>query len=427
MSRSFILPDLGEGVHEAEIVAVLVAPGDVVKEDQPILEVETDKATVEIPSPYAGVVTGVNVKVGDIATVGQALVTFADTGEVPEETAPPQPPAPTASPAPGATPRAEGPVPATPATRRLARELGVDLRQVPPSGPGGRVTSEDVRAYAARAEAPAPTPAPLPAAPPRPPEAPGVPSAAAPALVMPDFGEWGPVERVHLRSVRRATAKHLAVAWSQIPHVHHMDQADITDLEAVRSKYKAEIEAQGGRLTLTAWVLKAVVAGLKAHPMFNASLDVAAEEIIYKRYYHIGVATDTERGLIVPVIRDVDRKSITQLAVELAAMAERVRAGRAAAEELRGGTFTVTNIGALGGTGATPIINYPEVAILALGAARWQAVVREGPAGHEIVPRLILPLTLGFDHRVADGADAARFMKRIIELLENPERMLLNI
>jgi pyruvate dehydrogenase E2 component (dihydrolipoamide acetyltransferase) len=219
----------------------------------------------------------------------------------------------------------------------------------------------------------------------------------------------------------------MAVAWQQIPHVHHMDQADITDLEALRRKYKAEIEAQGGRLTLTALALKAVVAGLKAYPMLNASLDVAAEEIVYKRYYHIGVATDTERGLVVPVIRDVDRKSVAQLSAELAATAERVRTGNIAPEDLRGGTFTLTNIGMLGGTGATPIINYPEVAILALGAARLQPVVRETADGYSIVPRLILPLSLGFDHRVADGADAARFVKRVIELLENPERMLLNV
>ncbi len=240
-----------------------------------------------------------------------------------------------------------------------------------------------------------------------------------------DHARWGPVERIPLKSVRRATARHMALAWSQIPHVAHQDVADITDLEAFRRRHKAGIEEQGGALSLTVFALKAALAALKAHPRFNASLDTAAEEIVLKRYYHIAVAVDSERGLIVPVIRDVDRKSITELSSELRSLAERTREGKTQVEELQGGTFTITNIGALGGTGFNPIINFPQVAILGMAQARWQAVVQEHREPYEIVPRLMLPLILGFDHRVVDGADAARFLNGVKESLEDPEKLLL--
>ncbi len=439
MTQAFKLPDLGEGIHEGEIVSVLVEVGDAVQEDQPILLVETDKATVEIPSPYTGTVTQVNVASGDLVHVGDELIVFAGSAPAPAaepapEREPAQPPEPTPepepAPAPQAPPQREGPVPASPATRRLARELGVDLAQVPPSGPAGLVTAEDVRAFAERGPEPVEAEPAAAEAPARPPAAPSPvrPSAIEPPP-LPDFSRWGPVERAPLRSVRRATAKHMALAWSQIPHVNHQDVADVTDLNRLRREHKEAVEAQGGRLTLTVFVLKAIVAALKAYPQFNVSLDADAQEIVYKNYFHLGVAVDSDKGLLVPVVRDVDRKSITELAVELFELAERARSGQASLEEMQGGSFTLTNIGALGGTGFAPIVNYPEAAILGTGAARLQPVVRpkRKKEGYKVVPRLLMPLVLAFDHRVLDGAEAARFVNVIIDLLENPDKLLLTI
>ena len=429
MAQEFKLPDLGEGIHEGEITKVLVSEGATVVEDQPILEVETDKAAVEIPSPYAGTVARIHVKQGDLVHVGDLLITFdvakgAKAEKVPEKekaVAPKEPPK-------KAPEQREGPVAASPATRRLARELGVDLQAVPGSGPGGLVTAEDVRAFASRAEAKTEEKA-------VPEEEPKAqreePSAVRPSTVsvppLPDFGRWGKVEKEPLRSVRRATAKHMALAWSQIPHVVHQDVADITLLDALRRKKMGEIAEQGGSLTLTLFIMKAAVAALKAYPHFNASLDADCEEIILKSYYHIGVAVDTERGLLVPVVRDVDRKSIAELAVELPRLVERTRSGEAKLEEMQGGTFTITNPGHLGGTGFAPIVNYPEVAILGVAQARWQPVVQGESEDAPIVPRLLLPLVLAFDHRVEDGAAAARFMTTILGLLQDPDKLLLRV
>lgn len=444
MSRAFKLPDLGEGIHEGEIVAVLVSPGEEVSEGTPILEVETDKAAVEIPSPFDGVVESVDVKPNDLVKVGTVLMTFSDGGQQaagrhPEPAAPKRAQSAPATPAsaPGSGRPGNGgdghgePVPASPATRRLARELGVDLREVGGSGPAGLVTAEDVRLFAEQAvaargagEAAAEQPAhaaPETEAVETPPSV--APSPAAPAL--PDFARWGEVERVPLRSVRRATARHMALAWSQVPHVNHQDIADITRLEAYRKEHKAEVEALGGQLTMTVFIVKAVVAALKTFPRFNSSLDTASEEIVLKRYYHIGVATDTERGLVVPVLRNADKPSIVELSTELRRLAERARAGEMSLEELQGGTFTVTNIGALGGTGFSPIVNYPEVAILGLGRARLQPVIVGDMDNYQVVPRLMMPMVLAFDHRVLDGADAARFINLVIELLENPDKLWL--
>ncbi len=428
MSRVFKLPDLGEGIHEAEIVDILVKVGDEVQEEQPILVVETDKATVEITSPYSGTVERISVQVDDRVKVGDVLIVFS--GEGAAEAVPVAPTAPVeavsvAVPAPAR----EGPVPAAPSTRRLARELGVDLRLVPPSGPGGRITGEDVRAFAEGGARPA-APAAVPVA------AVPAPVAAVPEVTLrpaevvapplPDFGQWGPIERIALKSVRRSTAKHMALSWSQIPHVNHQDVADITELEELRRRYKEEVEARGGQLTLTVFFLKAAVAALKAYPRFNASLDPDADEIVLKHYYHIGVATDTERGLLVPVLREVDCKGIIDLSKELYELVQRTRRGEAALEDMRGGTFTITNIGALGGTGFSPIVNYPEVAIMGLGRARLQPVVRMGEDGAPgIVPRLLMPIVLAFDHRVVDGAEAARFTNVVIDVLEHPEKLLL--
>jgi pyruvate dehydrogenase E2 component (dihydrolipoamide acetyltransferase) len=412
MPRTFTLPDLGEGLTEAEIVRVLVSEGQVVSEDAPILEVETDKAQVEIPSPFAGRVETVHVRPGQTVKVGAALITFADDGG--------GAPAPAAAPAaastkpPAAAPPARvegGPVPATPATRRLARELGVDLRRVRGTGPGGRVTDDDVRAAAGQpAAAPAPPVEARPLAP-----------VGLEPPPLPRFEQWGPVERQPLSHLRRTIAERMALSAALVPHVTHFDRADITDLDALIRRSLEAARERAISLTLTPFLLKAAALALREHPQFNASLDPAAGQLILKRYYHLGVAVATERGLIVPVIRDVDRKPVMELAKELAALAQRVRAGKAALEDLRGGTFTVTNIGALGGTGAIPIINYPEVAILGVARAREEPVARGG----QVVVRTLLPLTLTFDHRVADGADGARFAASIIRRLEAPEQLFL--
>jgi pyruvate dehydrogenase E2 component (dihydrolipoamide acetyltransferase) len=425
MPRQFVLPDLGEGLTEAEIRAVLVKEGDVIKEDAPLLEVETDKAQVEIPSPMSGRVERIHVQPGQTVKVGAVLVTFADAdggGAGPRAAAPAaaKAAAPTA-PAPAhAPPRTEGgPVPATPATRRLARELGVDVAAVRGSGPGGRVTDDDVRAAAGKRPAAAPA---QPAGRPAEPIGPAKPLARVglepPPL--PRFEQWGPVERQPLSHLRRTIAERMALSAALVPHVTHFDKADITDLNAWILRNVDEARRRGITLTLTSFLLKAAALALKDHPQFNASLDSPAGEMILKRYCHLGIAVATDRGLIVPVIRDVDRKPVTELAKELASLAERVRAGKATLDDLRGGSFTITNIGALGGTGAIPIINYPEVAILGVARGREEAVVRDG----QIVPRMLLPLTLTFDHRIADGADGARFAADIIRRLEAPERLL---
>jgi pyruvate dehydrogenase E2 component (dihydrolipoamide acetyltransferase) len=457
VSRPFKLPDLGEGIHEAEVVAILVKEGDQVQEGQPFMEVETDKARVQLPSPVNGTVEAINVRQDDTVKVGSVLVVFGNgDGSGPREAAAPAGPqagaVPTGEKAAGAGARSaaqispspaspgnhtnrDTPVPASPATRRLARELGVDLKAVPASGPAGLVTAQDVRTFAERALGEADTlPRPAPDSPDTagkgaerteiPPAPEGHP---AQEYAVPDFGRWGSCERQPLRSVRRATARHMALAWSQIPHVNHQEIVDITRLESYRKVQQEEVAALGGQLTITVFVMKAVVAALKASPRFNCSLDARSEEIILKHYYHLGVAVDTERGLIVPVVRDVDRKSVLELSVELKGLAGRARAGETALEEMQGGTFTVTNIGAIGGTGFSPIINHPEVAILGMGRARLQPVVLGEDPDYQITPRLMMPLVLAFDHRVLDGADAARFMKAVKEALENPDRLWLRI
>ena len=292
-----------------------------------------------------------------------------------------------------------------------------------PTGPGGRVTPEDVRAHSGKEDVVEREGLPA-GVPEKPPVDMAVDASLAKAPPLPDFSQWGPVERVPLRSIRRATAKRMALSWSQIPHVTHTDEADITDLEAFRQRHKAEIEAQGGKLSVTVFALKAAAAALKAYPQFNASLDMEAQEIILKHYHHIGVAVDTDRGLIVPVIRNVDCKGIADLSKELPDLADRTREGKADVKDMAGGTFTITNIGSLGGTGFTPIINYPQVAILGMGQARFKPTVRGEVDNFEIVPRLMLPLALGFDHRVVDGADAARFLNVIIDIFEDPEKLI---
>lgn len=423
MARSFRLPDLGEGVHEGEVLAVHVSVGRKVEEGDIILEVETDKAAVEIPSPFSGTVSDVRVRPGDIVRVGDVLIVF-DNGEAASVDAKPaiERVKQKAQETPAHERQKGAPVPASPATRRLARELGVDLRRVTPTGRGGVVTSDDVQSFARREKEPAAARKPVE----RPPE--GKTEGPPPGPAGTDFTQWGAVQRVPFRSIRRATARKVMTAWSRIPHVSSQDSVDITRLEAFRLKHKADIEASGGRLTLTVFALKAAATALKAYPQFNASLDESAGEIVLKQYYHIGVAVNTDDGLIVPVIRDVDRKSIKELAIELHDCIQRTRARKISREELRGGTFTITNAGAMGGGFFTPIINHPEVAILGMGQARMQPVVSADEDGtHRMEPRLIMPVVLCIDHRVLDGADAVRFLKVVREALEDPDELLMTM
>jgi pyruvate dehydrogenase E2 component (dihydrolipoamide acetyltransferase) len=459
MAKEFRLPDLGEGIHEGEVLAVGVVVGQQVHEDDIILEVETDKAAVEIPSPFTDMVTDVRVKEGDLVHVGDVMIVFG-SGDDNEAVAVPTLEAPAVqAQAQSAAPRSalaavsagrgaateapyrKGPVPAAPSTRRLARELGVDLHAVAPTGPGGRVTREDVRAHAeggAHSEGRNVEVAAVDEKEREEGKLKGVSPQTVAVPPLPQYGRAGQVERVPLRSVRRATAKQMALSWSQVPHVSTQDLVDITELEKLRLRYKDEVKARGGALTLTVFVMRALVNALRDFPTFNAGLDMESEEIILKKTYNIGIAVDSERGLLVPNIRDADRKSVFDLSIELRDVATRTREGHAKLEDLQGGTITITNIGALGGTGFAPIINYPEVAILGLARARVQLVAKtvdfaEGDAPatweaqYEFVPRLMLPIILSFDHRVNDGAEAQRFLNRIIEQLENPERLLLGM
>jgi pyruvate dehydrogenase E2 component (dihydrolipoamide acetyltransferase) len=475
MPIDFTLPELGENVTAGDVVRVLVSPGDSVAKDQPVLELETDKATIEVPSSVAGTVKDIRVKQGERIKVGQVVLTVDDGGAAAPKAAAgkaaadegakpkPQPPgAPTegglsqkvpgqseaaassggakrakedagqgradqpeaqqpeavaeskprrgevvdisrgarATPAPAASAETvdQGPAaPAAPSVRRLARELGVDIRRVSGSGPGGRISTDDVQAFVRSALAGGGGPATAPTA-------------------LPDFTKWGEVERKPMSNIRRKTAEHLSSAWNQIPHVTQHDKADITSVEELRKKYAAQAEKAGGKLTMTAMALKIAASALQRFPQFNASADIGRNEIVYRKYVHVGVAVDTPRGLLVPVIRDVDRKGIIELAVDLANLSEKARAGKLSLDEMQGGGFTITNLGGIGGTSFTPIVNWPEVAILGISRGTTEPVYD----GHSFQPRLMLPLSLSYDHRVIDGADGARFLRWIAEALEQP-------
>ncbi len=457
----FKLPDLGEGIHEGEVLKWHVQPGDVVVEDAPLVEVETDKAAVTIPSPRGGKVVSTTGEIGDVVATGQVIAVIDDgkgaavappaksapaparkpagSGRAAEETPaglPVEEPAPAVAAAPARTVTQPNstvsgrPVPAAPATRRLARELGVDLTQVPGTGPGGRVTPADVQAFLAggalnvQSTMPAPVAATGPAV-----EGTTRLAAAASAIPfldlepLPDFALLGPVEVEPLRSIRRKVARKMTTSMILVPHVAHMDDADVTELEEFRLKMKARRDGEpGGKLTLLSFVIRAITAGLRAAPAFNASLDPFREEIVYKKYYNIGFAADTGKGLVVPVIRGTDVKSIREISREIEEKAALAREGRLPLEDMQGGTFTITNVGPLGGTALIPTINYPEVAILGMGRVQEKPVVRDG----QIVIRKILPLTLAFDHRVADGADAARFVGELVRNLSDPNLLLLD-
>jgi len=435
----FRLPDLGEGIHEGEVLKWHVEPGGAIVEDDPLVEVETDKAAVTIPSPRGGKIISLNGKVGDTINVGDIVAVIDDDGAAPAEALPAKQKEPETIPAvkkeepvsqapavePIPTTRIPGPVPAAPATRRLAREMGVDIKLVPPTGPAGRVTFDDVVNFGAGEKVPAKVDREI--VMPSAPEAKFAAHAASaiPLLdiqPLPDFTEWGPVEKEPLRSIRRKVARKMVTSMILIPHVAHMDEADVTLLEEFRKREKDRRQGQpGGRLTLLAFVVKAVTAGLRAAPRFNSTLDPFKEEIIYKKFYNIGIAVDSGRGLLVPVIRETDRKSIIEIAADIEELARRGREGKLEVADMRGGTFTITNVGVLGGTGMMPTINYPEVAILGMGGVQEKPVVREG----QIVIRKMLPLTLAFDHRIADGADAARFVTEMVRQLSDPNLLLL--
>ena len=431
MPFEFKLPDIGEGIHEGEIVKWLVKEGDFVREDQPMVEVMTDKATVEIPAPRAGKILKLNAKEGEVVKVGSVLVTIEEVSEAKPEpkreaitvTAPqpkpePEPVATAAAVAAPPPPQAPAAPPAqrvlaTPATRKLARELGVDISQIQGTGPGGRVTDEDVRRFAAaRTAPPPPTPTPAPAPKPTAP-------AFAPSAVVADRRE----ERIPLRGIRKRIVEHMHQSKTTAAHFTYVDEVDMTELIQLREQMKPLAEQKGVKLTYLPFIVKASVAALKEMPLLNASLDEAKGEIVIKKYYNIGIATATDDGLIVPVIKDADRKSLLEIALEIERLAKAAREGKIALHDIQGGTFTITSLGALGGLFATPIINYPEVAILGIHEIKKRPVVRD----NQIVIRDIMYVSLSFDHRLIDGDVGARFCKKIISYLENPKLLFLEL
>jgi pyruvate dehydrogenase E2 component (dihydrolipoamide acetyltransferase) len=458
----FKVPELGENVEAADVARVLVNVGDTIKREQPVLELETDKATIEVPSSVAGVIKEIKVKKGEKVKVGAVVLTVDDAGaangassdgaaakaapaaaapaadeknaaekkEEPAAAAPkaeaadhkvismPQRPAAVesrqaqpeaASPSPAPAPAApRGPAaPAAPSVRKLAREIGVDINEVQGSGSGGRISLDDVKEQARRILSSVGA------------AGAGAPAAAARASrALPDFSKWGEVERQPWSNIRRVTAEHLSYSWNAIPHVTQFDKADVTSLEELRKKYKGEVEKAGGNLTVTAMLVKILATAVKKFPQFNASIDPERGEIVFKKFTHIGVAVDTDRGLLVPIIRDAERKNIAQIAVELQQLAQKARDKKLTVEEMSGGSMTISNLGGIGGTYFTPIVNWPEVAILGVSRGVIEPVWNATTNAFE--PRQKLPLSLSYDHRLIDGADAMRFLRWVVEAIEQP-------
>ncbi len=452
MAVDFKLPDLGEGITEAQIVRVMVNEGDPVSEDQSLFEVETDKAAVEIPSPHAGVAIKVHVTSGQTVNVGDVMISFEGNGAAaaPEKSAPEKnkgadsptglraeqktpadDPTPLAVLTRGGSAAKRTTAPAAPAVRKLAREKGVDIDAIAGSGPGGRVVRADVEtasrgggaAVSGHSSSPAPSGgvsapsgAVAPAAVSQPPFAP--PAAAGPPPGQVDQDKWGTIRRSPLSQIRKTIANHMTRSAFTAVHVTHIDEVDVTELERLRKQYRRET---GQRVTAMAFVMRALCNALKNHFVFNASIDMETEEIVYKDYINIGIAVDTSRGLVVPNVRNADQYSVGGLGYQLSLIAEKARNVNFAVDDLRGGTFTITNVGALGGMFSTPIINYPEVAILGLGQSKEKPVVRDG----EIVVRTMMPFSLAFDHRIADGAQAARFCAELMGYLQYPLTLLI--
>ena len=407
------LPKLGEGADSGVVVNVFVKEGDTVARDQPILELENEKAVASIPSAAAGVVAKIYVKPGDKITVGQRLISLSG-GEPASAVKVAQ-----ASRLPtaiededenveedeqvSAAARVAAPV-ASPSVRKLARELGIDLSRVRGSEAGGRIGTGDLRVYITRLQKAADKPRSAAGAGP-----------AKPAAEQIDFSQWGPVTKKPVTPLRQVIARRLSESWNTIPHVTQFDAADFTQLNVLRKKFAPAYEKKGAKLTLTPFVLKALVETLKKHPIFNSSLDEVAQEIVIKEYFHIGIAVDTEQGLIVPVIRDVDKKSMLELVKELEQLAQKARDRKVTADELKGGTFTISNQGAIGGAHFTPIVNKPQVAILGLGRGALKPVVREG----KVEVRMMTPLGVSYDHRVIDGGEAARFVTDLVNAMQD--------
>ncbi|OGU57425.1 MAG: branched-chain alpha-keto acid dehydrogenase subunit E2 [Ignavibacteria bacterium RIFOXYB2_FULL_35_12] len=427
------LPDLGENIESADVVTVLVNPGDKVEKDQGIIEIETDKATVEVPSPASGEVVDVLIKPGTKAKVGETLIKLKiledsqitkvkeiitelktdsqlrAATEVRVETTTPEVRAVEIS---GQgyhqPPITKGSAPAAPSVRRIAREIGIDINEVLGTGIGGRILMDDVKAYAKKLNEQRGKGISL--------------GFGIKAEKLPDFSKFGSIEIKPMNNIRTKTAEHLSYAWATIPHVTQFDQADITVLEMTRKAFNPKIEKAGGKLTITSFLLKISAAALKTFPQFNSSIDMEKKYIIYKNYFNIGVAVDTEFGLIVPVIKNVDQKNLTELSVELATISEKARNKKISLEELQGGCFTITNLGGIGGTSFAPIVNSPEVAILGVSRGSYKPVYKDG----RFEPRMVVPLSLSYDHRIIDGADAARFLRWVCEALEQPMKLLLD-
>jgi pyruvate dehydrogenase E2 component (dihydrolipoamide acetyltransferase) len=459
MATELKLPELGENVEKGDVVRVLVKAGDTIKKDQPVVELETDKATIEVPSDVDGTVADVKVKPGDRVKVGQVILTLdpggaasatsakpgkkevtegaegaekagkaeaaertenaqnaakgsqTDKAETPRHDAPTRPAAKQADVVDIArartSPRTEPaqPLPvsagpgaaAAPSVRRYARELGVNLAEVRGSGPGGRIGQDDVTLYVKGVMAG------------------GGPRRPAAHATLPDFSKWGAIDVKPMSNIRRKTAEHLSIAW-QAPHVTQHDKADVTGVEEFRKLHAVRAEKDGAKITVTAIVIKILALAIEKYPQFAASVDMANETIVFKNYCHIGVAVDTPNGLLVPVIRDADKKSISQIANDLAALSQKARDRKLSLDEMSGGVFSITNLGGIGGTSFTPIVNQPEVAILGLSRTALEPVWQ----GDQFVPRPMLPLSLSYDHRVIDGADAARFLRFVADALEQP-------
>ena len=427
----FKLPELGENITSADVTKVLVAVGDVVNVDDVVVEIETDKATVEVPIDISGKVLEVKIKDGEKAAVGATILIIESSGlgntkaeiskpenvESKTETVKIEQPKSVKkeltqeeTTATNIQRKREMPskiAPAAPSVRKFAREIGIDIHQVGGSGPGGRISVEDVKSFAKNLNEKI--------------SKSGGTSFGVASEPLPDFSKWGEVNIEAMSNVRKKTAEHLSYAWATIPHVTQFDKADITELEKLRKQFGKKVEEAGAKLTVTAILLKVVALALKKFPQFNSSIDMEKKQVIYKTFYNVGIAVDTDRGLLVPVIRDVDKKSITQLSVDLTEISVKARNKKIGIEDMQGGTFTISNLGGIGGTYFTPIVNAPEVAILGVSRSALEPVYKDG----NFEPRFMMPLSLSYDHRIIDGADAIRFLRYVVESLENPFLMSL--